>query len=658
MNAQASVCLQLAVVATAVKLLLVPTYRSTDFEVHRNWLAITHSLPISKWYVEATSEWTLDYPPLFAWFEWLLSQLARWVDPAMLQVANLQYASGGTVLFQRLSVIVTDLVLLAAAYALARGELTASRAEDTPPVGQQTAGGGPAKAPPPPPQQQQLGSAPSPARAPTPLPTASIASNGGVESSGADGAAGGAAGSSSGPAEGDGRRGVVLFLLVVCNAGLLLVDHVHFQYNGVMMGVLLWSLHAARCGRHLASGLLFAALLNLKHLFLYAGPAFFVYLLRHYCCEGSALGPAISATSAANGVGGSDPRVGRRFGPRPGPGPGLGLGRVVFRLAVLGSGVVAIFAVSFGPFIAMGQMPQVLRRLFPFGRGLLHAYWAANAWAPYAAADKLLALGLPALGPRLLGPGVLAWLGPRIERIERGRANLAGGLVGVSSFSVLPQVTPAATAAAVLLALLPCLATMWVGDGRPGYVRRNIARAVSYSFLCGFVFGYHVHEKAVLVALLPLALDAVHSPTAARRFLLLSTAGHYGLLPLLFRREEYGTKMLLVLSYFVVSVVALGALHSGGGSGGGDSDAGKRRRRRRQVKSKRFAVLGPAAVLYLAGFLLIELYVSVVHDAVPVLRRRLPFAPLMLTSVYCSLGVLAVWGDMAAEWAREAVAGW
>lgn len=97
-------------------------------------------------------------------------------------------------------------------------------------------------------------------------------------------------------------------------------------------------------------------LLNLKHIYLYCAPVYFVFLLRQY-------------------VLGAD-----------------GFGHGLRKLVVLGGSVVAVFAASFGPFVYHGQIPAVLSRLFPFKRGLCHAYWAPNFWALYNAADKALAV--------------------------------------------------------------------------------------------------------------------------------------------------------------------------------------------------------------------------------------------------------------------------
>lgn len=148
-------------------------------------------------------------------------------------------------------------------------------------------------------------------------------------------------------------------LSLLFSPGLLIIDHIHFQYNGFLYGILLLSLLLAReSSTRLLSGILFAALLCFKHIYLYLAPAYFVFLLRGYC-----LGP--------NSI------LDIRFG----------------NAAKLGAGVIAVFATAFGPFVYWGQMGQLMSRLFPFSRGLTHAYWAPNVWAMYSFADRVLIYG-------------------------------------------------------------------------------------------------------------------------------------------------------------------------------------------------------------------------------------------------------------------------
>lgn len=127
-----------------------------------------------------------------------------------------------------------------------------------------------------------------------------------------------------------------------------------------MYGILVLSLVLARQRPTLLySGLLFATLLCFKHIYLYLAPAYFIFLLRAYC-----LGPrSIFHIQYVNAV-------------------------------KLGLGIVAIFGAAFAPFIYMEQMPQLTSRLFPFSRGLCHAYWAPNAWAIYSFLDRILIYGM------------------------------------------------------------------------------------------------------------------------------------------------------------------------------------------------------------------------------------------------------------------------
>ena len=57
------------------------------------------------------------------------------------------------------------------------------------------------------------------------------------------------------------------------------------------------------------------------------------------------------------------------------------------------------------------------------------------------------------------------------------------------------------------------------------------------------MLGYHVHEKAILLSIVPLTLGAAGSLQNARVFQRLSAIGHYSLLPLIFTKDEHLLKV-------------------------------------------------------------------------------------------------------------------
>ncbi|KAM6159205.1 dolichyl pyrophosphate Glc1Man9GlcNAc2 alpha-1,3-glucosyltransferase isoform 7-T7 [Rhynchocyon petersi] len=376
----------LALGVTFLKCLLIPTYHSTDFEVHRNWLAITHSLPVSQWYYEATSEWTLDYPPFFAWFEFVLSHVAKYFDQEMLNVRNLNYSSSRTLLFQRFSVIFTDALFVYAVHECCKcidGKKASKEVTEKPKF--------------------------------------------------------------------------ILSVLLLWNFGLLIVDHIHFQYNGFLFGLMLLSIARLFQKRHLEGAFLFAVLLHFKHIYLYVAPAYGIYLLRSFCFTANKPDGSIRWNSFS-----------------------------FVRVTSLVLIVFLVSALSLGPFLALNQLPQIFSRLFPFKRGLCHAYWAPNFWALYNALDKVLSvIGLQL---KLLDP----------KKIPK--ASMTSGLVQQFQHTVLPSVTPLATLICTLIAIVPSILCLWFKPQGP----RGFLRSVILCALSSFMFGWHVHEKAILLAILPM----------------------------------------------------------------------------------------------------------------------------------------------------------
>lgn len=76
------------------------------------------------------------------------------------------------------------------------------------------------------------------------------------------------------------------WLIVRCFSIDLMDLDVHFQYNGILFGVLVASFAAMEQRQYIMSAIWYSIALNMKHLFLYIAPVYFIYLLRCYCFNG------------------------------------------------------------------------------------------------------------------------------------------------------------------------------------------------------------------------------------------------------------------------------------------------------------------------------------------------------------------------------------
>ena len=61
-----------------------------------------------------------DYPPFFAYFEYILSIPAAKVDPLLVQISKTPISTENVVLFQKITVIITDIAVLFGAASISK----------------------------------------------------------------------------------------------------------------------------------------------------------------------------------------------------------------------------------------------------------------------------------------------------------------------------------------------------------------------------------------------------------------------------------------------------------------------------------------------------------------------------------------------------------
>ncbi|ONK67989.1 uncharacterized protein A4U43_C05F6000 [Asparagus officinalis] len=215
-----------------------------------------------------------------------------------------------------------------------------------------------------------------------------------------------------------------LLAMILLNPCSILIDHGHFQYNCISLGLTLGAIAAVLSRNEILAAVLFSLAINHKQMSMYFAPAFFSHLL------GKCL---------------------RRQNP-------------ILHIMKLGIVVLATFALVWWPYLySLDAIKEVLSRLAPFERGIYEDY-VANFWCSTSV--------------------ILKW--KRLFSIHY--------LKSLSLF-------------ATVFAFLPSLIQQIKAPSNHGFLYALLNSSFAF-----YLFAYQVHEKSIMLPLLPASLLAKKEP--------------------------------------------------------------------------------------------------------------------------------------------------
>ena len=471
------------VIIILLKIFLFPTSQSTDFEVHRNWKAITNSLPISEWYFYSKNKWTLDYPPLFAYMEYILGKISKFFDENITNLEKPYYASTRCKIFMRTTVLLGDLFLFFGLKNFCR------------------------------------------------IIKLNL------------------------------NKYYILLFSILFNSGLVIVDNIHFQYNGILFGLLFISFGFIAKKQYALGAIFYTVCLCMKHLFIYFAPAYFLFYF-HYIVINKIKKKKYQ--------------------------------KLIINLILIVLGMLSVLLITFLPFIVisiknknLSLLIQIKERLFPLDRGLLHTYWAPNFWALYSSFDKVLYYSYVNFSHKFKFIETICNFLLKFKEYnynyKRNTSATGAGNKGVSQetgFDILPDINMKKTNIIIITFIVIYYMKYFykkynekkgANKMKTKKIKEFLQHCI-FSNLIFFNFGYQVHEKAFLnISLLTLVYYIIsvfsvelenkqiltYQDDITSLTLIIVFIGSAAQMPLVNDTKDYLVKLGLILFYYIYCNVVI-----------------------------------------------------------------------------------------------------